>query len=103
MGKIYWGSGTAVEKIMSRAGGGGGARSPNVPTENKSRTCNLAAGEGGQDPQMYRQKINHVHVTYMREGERRASASETYIPIFMSQNTCYICIYYHQCAPYYYL
>ena len=39
----------------------------------------LVWGGGGQDPQMYRQKKkNHVHVTYMRERAKRASASETY-------------------------
>ena len=38
---------------------------------------------GGASPQMYRHnKKNHIHVTYMHERAKRASASETYRPLF---------------------
>ena len=37
---------------------------------------------GGASPQMYRHKKKHIHVTYMHERVKRASASETYRPLF---------------------
>ena len=56
--------------LILGGGGGGGARPSNVPTEEKkSRTCNL----------------------YARVSE--ASERLRNIYIFMSINTCYICIY----------
>ena len=45
-------------------------------------------GGGGKAPQMYRQKKDSLHVTYMRE-----RAPHKYIYLFRSQNTCYINIH----------
>ena len=39
-------------------------------------------GGGGQAPKCTDIKKNHIHVTYMHERAKRASASETYRPLF---------------------
>ena len=40
-------------------------------------------GGGGKPPKCTDIKKNHIHVTYMHERAKRASASETYRPIFI--------------------
>ena len=53
-------------------------------------------------PQCTDRKINHVHVTYMRERAKRASASDTYRPIF-SGLKIHLHTYTINAVPFYYL
>ena len=76
-------------RVASGGGGGGGDGSSHLHlatllvSESWQQLCSVASfwvlGGGGQAPQMYRhKKKNHIHVTYMQERAKQASASETY-------------------------